>query len=224
MSCNTPWPSERPLTGWSRRALLGAGLASAAVGTAPAWANASGNGAATPPPATAAATVSAVGSVPSAASPAAPAQLPGSRLQGEATLRFFGLRVYHARLWTRPDFQPERFLEQPVVLELDYLRDLKGGAIAERSVQEMRRAGGFNETQAERWLAAMTAAFPDVSDGDRLTGLHEPGVGARFWHNGQPAGAVADPAFGRLFFGIWLAPSTSEPAMRLALLGQTTNR
>lgn len=224
MSCNTPWPSERPLTGWLRRALLGAVLASAAAGTAPALANAPGNGAAASAPAMAAATVSAVGSVPSAASPAAPAQLAGSRLQGEATLRFFGLRVYHARLWTRPDFQPERFLEQPVVLELEYLRDLKGGAIAERSVQEMRRAGGFNEAQAERWLAEIRRIFPDVKNGDRLTGLHEPGVGARFWHNGQPAGAVADPAFGRLFFGIWLAPSTSEPAMRLALLGQTTNR
>lgn len=230
MSCNTPWPSERPLTGWSRRALLGAGLASAASWTAPAWANAPGNGAATAGLAATAATDSAAGSAPSAApvaaaaSPAAPAQLPGSRLQGEATLRFFGLRVYHARLWTLPDFRPERFLEQPVVLELDYLRDLKGGAIAERSVQEMRRAGGFSETQAERWLAEMRRIFPDVKNGDRLTGLHEPGVGARFWHNGQPAGSVTDPAFGRLFFGIWLAPSTSEPAMRLALLGQTANR
>ncbi len=209
MSCNTPWPSERPLTDWSRRTLLTAALASAAAGAVPAWANAPGNGAATAAPATG----SAVGSAPSAtplaaaASPAAPTQLPDSRLQGEATLRFFGLRVYHARLWTRPDFRPERFLEQPVVLELDYLRDLKGGAIAERSVQEMRRR-----------------IFPDVKNGDRLTGLHEPGVGARFWHNGQPAGAVADPEFGRLFFGIWLAPSTSEPAMRLALLGQAANR
>jgi len=203
MSCNTHWSSERPLTGWNRRALLGAALATGAVLTAPAWANAPGNG---------------------GASAAALAQLPGSRLQGEATLRFFGLRVYHARLWTKPEFRADRFIEQPVVLELEYLRDLKGGAIAERSVQEMRRAGGFSEAQAEGWLAEMRRIFPDVKNGDRLTGLYEPGQGARFWYNGQPAGAVADPEFGRLFFGIWLAPTTSEPAMRLALLGQGATR
>ncbi len=212
MSCNTHSPSERPLPRRPHLALLGATLATVALCAVPAWANAPGSSNPTSAPSTA------------AASTAAPAQLPGSRLQGEATLRFFGLRVYHARLWTRPDFRPERFIEQPVVLELEYLRDLKGGAIAERSVQEMRRAGGFSEAQADSWLAEMRRIFPDVKNGDRLTGLYEPGVGARFWYNGQPAGAVADPDFGRLFFGIWLAPSTSEPALRLALLGQTVTR
>lgn len=31
-------------------------------------------------------------------------------------------------------------------------------------------------------------------------------------------GEVADPEFARLFFGIWLSPNTSEPALRQALL------
>jgi hypothetical protein len=66
----------------------------------------------------------------------------------------------------------------------------------------------------------MRRIFPDVKDGDRLAGLHLPGEGARFWLNGRPAGAVTDPEFSRLFFGIWLAPTTSEPALRLALLGR----
>ncbi|MFM8864437.1 MAG: hypothetical protein ACKOFG_05860, partial [Limnohabitans sp.] len=81
---------------------------------------------------------------------ASPAQLAGSRLQGQATLRFFGLRVYHARLWTLPDFRSDKLGEQPLVLELDYLRDLKGSAIAERSLQEMRRVGSLGEAQAQR--------------------------------------------------------------------------
>lgn len=195
----------------NRRKALGvvmvAGLGAALAGHA--WANTASNGA-TPQQ-----TLAGAGGHP---------QLPGSRLQGEAMLRFFGLRVYQARLWVRPDFRPDRFIEQPVVLELEYLRELKGGAIAERSVQEMRRAGGFSESQAERWLADMRRIFPDVKNGDKLTGLYEPGQGTRFWYNGQPAGDVADPEFGKLFFGIWLAPTTSEPAMRLALLGQPPAR
>ncbi len=146
-------------------------------------------------------------------------QLPGSRLQGEATLRYFGLRVYHARLWTLPDFRSGQSVEQPMVLELEYLRELKGQAIAERSLQEMQRAGPIPEAQAQRWLAEMQRIFPDVKAGDRISGHHLPGQGARFWHNGRPAGQVDDPGFARLFFGIWLAPTTSEPGMRVALLG-----
>ena len=83
----------------------------------------------------------------------------------------------------------------------------------------MQRAGGFSEAQGLAWLAQMQRLFPDVKAGDRLVGLHEPGQGARFWHNGQALGRVDDAAFARLFFGIWLAPTTSEPEMRLALLG-----
>ena len=109
------------------------------------------------------------------------------------------------------------------MLELEYLRDLKGQAIAERSLQEMRRAGPLPEAQAQRCLAEMQRIFPDVKAGDRITGQHLPGTGARFWFNGRPAGQVDDASFARLFFGIWLAPTTSEPDMRLALLGQNDN-
>ena len=149
-------------------------------------------------------------------------QLPGSRLQGEATLRYFGLRVYHARLWTMPDFKVSQNSEQPLVLELEYLRDLQGQAIAERSLQEMQRSGPIPDAQAQRWLSEMQRLLPDVKAGDRLSGQHLPGQGARFWHNGRPIGQIDDPAFARLFFGIWLAPTTSEPGMRVALLGMAS--
>ena len=70
----------------------------------------------------------------------------------------------------------------------------------------------------ETALAAMQVSFPDVRSGDRLTGLHNPSRGADFWLNGQARPGVADPEFSRLFFGIWLSQSTSEPEMRRALL------
>jgi len=148
-------------------------------------------------------------------------QLPGSRLQGEATLRYFGLRVYHARLWTLPDFRASQPADQPLVLELEYLRNLKGNAIADRSLQEMQRAGSIPEAQAQRWLAEMQRLFPDVQSGDRVSGLLLPGQGARFWLNQKLLGQIDDPQFARLFFGIWLAPATSEPDLRTALLGPT---
>ena len=64
----------------------------------------------------------------------------------------------------------------------------------------------------------MAALFPDVKAGDRLTGVQQPGRAARFFFNGQFRGEVVDAEFTRLFFGIWLSPRTSEPALRAQLL------
>ena len=153
---------------------------------------------------------------------AAHPQLSGSRLRGEGKLRFLGLGIYQARLWTSPSFRADQALDHPVVLELTYLRDFEGDSIAQRSLDEMRRAGPLSEAQAQRWLAAMQRLFPDVRSGERVTGLHLPGQGASFWVDGRPLGEIADPEFGRRFFGIWLSPSTSQPGLRLSLLGLAT--
>ena len=145
--------------------------------------------------------------------------LNGALLTGQGRLRYFGFNVYDASLWTAPAFRASRYAQHGLILELAYLRELKGRAIAERSLAEMRRAGTVTLTQAQDWLSAMLTAFPDVSAGERITGLHTPGVGTRFWFNGQPRADIRDPEF-RLFFGIWLAESTSEPQLRSALLAR----
>jgi hypothetical protein len=67
------------------------------------------------------------------------AALPAARLQGEGRLRFFGLHVYDIRLWTAAAFSPERWAEAPIALEIEYARTLYGKAIAERSIDEMKR-------------------------------------------------------------------------------------
>jgi hypothetical protein len=145
-------------------------------------------------------------------------ELPAARLRGTATMRWLGLTIYDIELWS-PGPVAGEVLDDPLALTLRYARSLKGRAIAERSLDEMRRIGPFSEGQANQWLAAMTRVFPDVGADDRLTGVHLPGRGARFFHNAQWRGEVADAQFARLFFGIWLSPRTSEPALREALLG-----
>ena len=57
------------------------------------------------------------------------AQASGMTRLGEGTLRWFGIKVYEARLWTpggAPDFA------RPLRLELRYARALRGPAIAAR--------------------------------------------------------------------------------------------
>lgn len=148
------------------------------------------------------------------------AELPGAQTTGSARMRFFGLAIYDATLWVSPGFRATHYAQHPLALELTYQRSLSGSAIAERSLQEMRRARPLAPEQETRWLEAMQEAFPDVKAGDRITGLHTPGVGARFWFNGQPRAAIRDTEFSRLFFGIWLADTSSEPTLRSALLAR----
>jgi Chalcone isomerase-like len=147
------------------------------------------------------------------------AALAGPRLQGSGNLRFFGLKVYDARLWVGERFDVQRFESHAFALELVYARKLQGAAIAQRSIVEMRRAGPLSDSQAQAWEAAMLRGFPNVDAGDRLSGVHLPGEATRFFHNGRATAEVADPSFGRAFFGIWLAETTSEPDLRRQLIG-----
>jgi len=149
------------------------------------------------------------------------ALLPSAQPAGSARLRVWGFEVYDASLWVGPGFRQGDFASHAFALELAYLRDFRAGDIARRSIDEMARVGDFTPQQAQAWSAALQEALPDVQKGDRLTGIHQPGHGALFLVNGKRAGEVRDEAFSRLFFGIWLAPTTSEPRLRQALLAGT---
>ncbi len=139
------------------------------------------------------------------------APFPGLRRWGSGTFRRFGFHVYDATLWAGDD--P---LRPPLALRLDYKRSIAGKAIAEASVNEMRKLGA-DVPQIEAWGAEMARIFPDVRDGDHLVGLWQP-EGARFLQGDRVLGDVDDPAFARAFFGIWLDERSSAPALRAALL------
>jgi len=186
----------------SRRAALGAMSCSMAAAALPqAWAS-SGSGARslTTPPAEVL------------------RELPDARLYGSGRLRRYFFHVYDARLWAQPSFEVARFSQLPLALELQYGRALEGALVAERSLEEMQRGAQITPAQQRAWLTAMQRCFPDVVEGDRMTGVQLPGTAARFFVNGALVGEVRDAEFTRLFFGIWLAPTTSEPELRAALL------
>ncbi|MFT5532550.1 MAG: hypothetical protein ACI8WM_000027 [Burkholderiaceae bacterium] len=143
------------------------------------------------------------------------ADVPAARLSGQGTFRWFGLSIYEAQLWvgangTAPD--------APLALELTYSRSLNGKKIAESSADEIRKLDIGTPAQQGDWLARMTALFPNVEEGTRITGVYLPALGARFYLDGKPLGEIADPAFARAFFAIWLDPKTSADGLRKALL------
>jgi hypothetical protein len=146
--------------------------------------------------------------------------VPGAALSGQSRMTFWGFEVYQVTLWVAPGFLDAAYAQSAFGLELLYLRDFKGADIAKRSIVEMRRQGPLTAEQEVSWEGQMRALFPDVKNGDRITGVNQPGTGATFWSNGRLLGDVRDPGFAQKFFGIWLSPQTSEPTLRRALLAQ----
>lgn len=150
---------------------------------------------------------------------AAPAHIeqsvPQARLAGKGDFTWFALQVYSAELWVGPGtFTPAA----PFALELRYARKLAGRKIAQASAEQMEKIGAGSAVQRQAWLQQMVALFPDVAEGTRITGVHVPQQGARFYLDGVLLGSVNDPQFARAFFGIWLDPATTAPALRRALL------
>jgi hypothetical protein len=192
--------------GLRRRAVLRAGLGGGLLWAARAHGNA--------PPAT----------TTTAAPAEVTANLPGARLQGQGRLRFLGFLVYDARLWApaaTPGQKSDTWPQTTLALEIQYARALDGGQIAERSLVEMRRQGDIAPATAATWLAELQRLIPDVVAGDRLTAVYEPGQRLRLFANGTLRGQTTDANLAQRFVGIWLAPVTSEPALRAALLGPT---
>ena len=143
------------------------------------------------------------------------AHLNQSHLAGQGTFKWFGLKIYDAQLWVgEKGYRPDA----PFVLDLVYARKLHGIRIAEASVTEIEKLGLGSPGQRAAWLARMREIFPNVREGTRLSGVHIPGNGVRFYLDGTPLAMVADPAFAQAFFAIWLDPRTSAPALRAALL------
>ena len=140
-------------------------------------------------------------------------------LAGSGRLRWLGIPVYEASLWTAPQFVPERFGAHAFALEIRYARSISGNLLADTSLKQMQALDALPAGRYSEWLQALTGTLPDVKPGDRLTGMHLPGKGLRMYFNGQFHKAIDDPLLSQSFFAIWLSPATQEPRLRAQLLG-----
>ncbi|MEM6603730.1 MAG: chalcone isomerase family protein [Pseudomonadota bacterium] len=137
---------------------------------------------------------------------------------GYGTLSIAFWDIYHIGLYSA---EKKWSYEVPFQLSIEYLTDIKGADIAERSIEEMRGIGYQDEKQLAVWYKNLKDIFPDVVDGTRLTAEFDPlsakGV-TKFYKNNKPIGEVSGQDFIRAFAGIWLSPKTSEADLREELL------
>jgi len=145
--------------------------------------------------------------------------VPDAQKVGSARMTYMFWDVYDAALYAP---QGKWSADHPFALKLTYLRDLHGQKIAERSIKEMRAQGFQDEIRLATWHTQMQAIFPDVQEGDVLTGVYTADKQSVFFDGAHEIGRIQDPEFGRRFFGIWLNKETSAPELRIALLGMSS--
>ncbi len=144
--------------------------------------------------------------------------VPDAQLVGQGELRFFGFRIYTARLWSPA--QPLK-ADTPFALELTYHRSIEREDFVRTSLEEIVRLTRPAPDAAllQRWEAEMQRAFVDVQPGERITGVFLPGIGCRFYAGERLQHEVADPQFADAFFSIWLDPRSRDQSLRRKLLG-----
>lgn len=141
---------------------------------------------------------------------------PGTQLLGSGTLRWFGIRVYDAKLWvSNGRYQAD----QPHALQLTYGHDFRAEELAKEGGKQLRKQG-VDETRSLRWQALMQQAFTDVKAGDSLTAILRADQSLAFYSNGKATTVISDTEFSQHFLDIWLGSKTTEPKLRLKLLGQ----
>ena len=139
------------------------------------------------------------------------------RQWGSGEMSWFGFSLYRATLWVAGNELEASPEQSPSALQLDYRRDIPRERLVQTSLDEMRRLGAA-ESQLKDWEGELRRVFPDVKEGESIVGVHYPGRGASFYHQGQTTGEISDAEFARRFFAIWLDPASRSPSLRTALL------
>ena len=139
---------------------------------------------------------------------------------GEGSLNVFLWPVFDVRLLS----DDKKFSwDNDLVLEFDYQRALKKNAVIEASVKEMRRQKGVTEKQLSKWRNYLQLAIKPAQKATSASLYWTAEGRITFYYDGVKTVTIEDADFSRAFLNIWLGPETSEPELRLALLGKNAN-
>jgi hypothetical protein len=141
------------------------------------------------------------------------------RKVGGGELRWLGMSIYDASLWTSSGryrgFEPG----ETIALSLWYQRSFSRDELVRITDVAWRRLGSTDGAQRERWLAELRRSWDDVAPGRNVTTVVIPNGPTRFYDQKGRFAEVADPAFGPAFLSIWLDPRSVVGDLRIRLLG-----
>lgn len=141
------------------------------------------------------------------------------RKVGGGELKWLGLPIYDASLWTSTGRYTGFGAGDTVALSLWYQRAFTRDQLLDITETAWRKLGQPDAAQRERWLAELRRAWSDVAPGHNVTTVVVPGGPTRFYDQRGRFAQVDDPEFGPAFLAIWLDPRSVVRDLRRQLLG-----
>lgn len=145
-------------------------------------------------------------------------ELPLAKEVGRGELRWFGLKIYSASLWSEHDPFDQN---APFALNLTYHRHITREKFGQISIDEIKRLfeRRYADEKLAQWNKLIVNAFYDVNEGDQIIGIYLPQKGCRFYDGNKLLAEINDPEFAQAFFAIWLDPRSKDSKLREQLLG-----
>jgi Chalcone isomerase-like len=132
---------------------------------------------------------------------------------GSGILKYFGLEIYTATLWTPDGSFSGSFVEEPVAFSLDYRRSFSRDRLIDITRTAWNELGLANEEQQQRWSRELSSIWVDVRRGSNMTTLVLPSGETRFYSAERFLGRIEDPVFGPAFLQIWLDERVADTAL-----------
>ena len=143
---------------------------------------------------------------------------------GTGLLKWFGLEIYEAALWTPDGTFSGAYAEEPVAFTLSYRRSFSRERLIDITRTAWDELALATDEQQQRWSRELATIWVDVRKGSNMTTLVLPSGETRFYDADRVLGRIEDPAFGPAFLRIWLDARVAGTALgdlRADLLSRT---
>jgi hypothetical protein len=138
-------------------------------------------------------------------------------LVGETTFSIFFWDLYKSQLLTTSGKYPVEIEKENILFDINYLVGISSDDLIKNTIDQWQHLGIAHEIY-EGYLPELKAIWPNIKEDDSLSLLIQQKRSV-FYFNKQYIGVINDAEFGQLFLAIWLSENTSEPSLRLELLG-----
>ena len=144
------------------------------------------------------------------------AQLQGPQKVGEVQVRFLGIRMYNAALFTKGGnaFSWNR----PFALELKYARSFSKDRLVKASISELQRLEGKRKDHATI-SQKLENCYRTVRASDRFVAVPKGRNSVQFYFNGQKTCDLNHAGVRERILGIWLSDRSRDKQLSRVLRG-----
>ena len=136
---------------------------------------------------------------------------------GMGEMKYLFWTLYQAELYTLNKQSP-LINKSDMALKLIYQKSISSKALID-ATKDQWQALDYSDKHINLWLEKLNSILPSVNKQDSLILLLDHQGNSQFFFNLEPIGNIEEPGFGPAFMAIWLSENTSEPKLRLQLLG-----